>query len=127
MYSSPKDFLMPSADSVFKAIAHPARREIISLLSISDRSVKELTAEFEMSQSAISQHLRELKDAQLVSSERDGLEQKYSLTAAPLKVVLDWSAQYRSFFDPSGHAWAFHSSVEQKTLVQKKRRPNDGR
>jgi DNA-binding transcriptional ArsR family regulator len=73
---------MASADSVFKAIAHPARREIISLLSVSDRSVKELTAEFAMSQLAISQHLRELKDANLVSSERDGLEQKHHLTAA---------------------------------------------
>jgi DNA-binding transcriptional ArsR family regulator len=118
---------MTSADSVFKAIAHPARREIISLLSVSDRSVKELTAEFEMSQSAISQHLRELKDAQLVSSERDGLEQKYHLTAAPLKVVLDWSTQYRNFFDPAGHAWAFHSSGKQKNSIQKKRRHNNGR
>jgi DNA-binding transcriptional ArsR family regulator len=122
-----KGLLMASADSVFKAIAHPARREIISLLSVSDRSVKELTAEFEISQSAISQHLRELKDAQLVSSERNGLEQKYHLTAAPLKAVLDWSAQYRSLFDPAGHAWAFHSSSEQKNSIPKKRRPNNGR
>jgi DNA-binding transcriptional ArsR family regulator len=98
---------MVSADSIFRAIAHPTRREIIALLSVSEHSVKELTAEFEMSQSAISQHLRELKDADLVTSDRAGLEQKYRLTATPLKVVLDWSTQYRRFFDPSGHAWAF--------------------
>lgn len=127
MYSLHKEYLMALTDSVFKAIAHPARRAIISLLSVSDRSVKELTAEFEMSQSAISQHLRELKDAHLVSSERDGLEQKYHLTAAPLKVVLDWSAQYRSFFDPAGHVWAFHGAVKQKNSIPKKRRPNNGR
>jgi len=98
---------MPTADTVFKAIAHPARREIIALLSVSARSVKELTAEFAISQPAISQHLRELKEADLVASERVGLEQRYRLTGAPLRQVLEWSAQYRSFFDPAGHAWAF--------------------
>jgi DNA-binding transcriptional ArsR family regulator len=118
---------MNSTDSIFKAIAHPARREIISLLSVSARSVKELTAEFEMSQSAISQHLRELKDAELVTSDRAGLEQKYRLTAAPLKVVLDWSAQYRRLFDPSGHAWAFVPSEKSAIRVDKKRRRSDGR
>lgn len=118
---------MISADSIFKAIAHPTRREIIALLSVSARSVKELTAEFEMSQSAISQHLRELKDAELVASDRAGLEQKYRLTATPLKVVLDWSAQYRSFFDPSGHAWSFVPSQKSANRGDKKRRPSNGR
>jgi len=118
---------MVSADSIFKAIAHPTRREIIALLSVSEHSVKELTAEFDMSQSAISQHLRELKDAELVTSDRAGLEQKYRLTATPLKVVLDWSTQYRRFFDPSGHAWAFVPSEKSATRVDKKRRHNDGR
>jgi len=94
-------------DLVFKAIAHPIRREIIQILSISNRSVKELTAEFAMSQPAVSQHLRELKQANLVASERVGLEQRYRLTAAPLRVVIEWSSQYRRFLDPSGHSWAF--------------------
>ena len=98
---------MTTEDTLFKAIAHPARREIIALLSVSARSVKELTAEFPISQPAISQHLRELKDANLVASERVGLEQRYRLTAAPLRQVMEWSAQYRRLFDPAGHAWAF--------------------
>jgi DNA-binding transcriptional ArsR family regulator len=97
---------MVKSDLVFKAIAHPARREILALLSVSTRSVKELTAEFSMSQPAVSQHLRELRGARLVASERVGLEHRYRLTAAPLRVVLEWSAQYRRFFDPAGHAWA---------------------
>ena len=95
---------MEMADLVFKAIAHPTRRGLLSLLSVSSRSVKELTAAFDCSQPAISQHLRELKDAHLVASARVGLEQRYRLTAAPLKSVFEWSSQYRSFFDPSGHA-----------------------
>jgi DNA-binding transcriptional ArsR family regulator len=106
MYCAHKDLLMVSEDSVFKAIAHPTRRGIIGLLAISARSVKELTAEFEMSQSAISQHLKELKEAGLVASERSGLEQRYRLTAEPLRHVVQWSNAYRSLIDPSGHIWA---------------------
>lgn len=118
---------MGASDTLFKAIAHPARREILSLLSVSTRSVKELTAEFEMSQPAISQHLRELRQARLVASDRVGLEQKYRLTAAPLKGVLDWAAQYRRFFDPAGHAWAFTQTANRKTKPMTKGKQRHGR
>ena len=67
-------------DAVFKAIAQPAQREILSLLSVVPRSVKQLTAEFTMSQPAISQPLKELRDAHLVVADRVGLEQHYRLT-----------------------------------------------
>jgi DNA-binding transcriptional ArsR family regulator len=106
MYYLHKDLLMISEDVVFKAIAHPARRGIIRLLAVSARSVKELTAEFDISQSAISQHLKELKEAQLVTSERSGLEQRYRLTPQPLRYVLKWSEGYRPLIDTSGHIWA---------------------
>jgi DNA-binding transcriptional ArsR family regulator len=61
----------------------------------------------------VSQHLRELREAHLVESERVGLEQRYRLTAAPLKAVAKWTEQYRKFFDPSGHAWAFVSTKKE--------------
>lgn len=96
-------------DKVFKAIAHPARRQILTLLAASDLSVKELTLSFEMSQPAVSQHLRSLREAKLVTSHKVGSEQKYQLAGAPLKTVFDWCSQYRRFFDPAGHAWAFGS------------------
>ena len=98
---------MTSTDIVFKAIAHPARRQILSLLSRSNCSVKELTGAFTMSQPAVSQHLRELREANLVIAEKVGLEQRYRLTAEPIRLVFDWSRQYKQFFDPSGHAWSF--------------------
>lgn len=104
---------MQVADDVFRAIAHPTRREILVLLSRSSLSVRELTAEFRISQPAVSQHLKELREARLVTAERVGLEQQYRLTASPLKAVYEWSAQYRSFFDPSGHAWKFVSQEKQ--------------
>ncbi len=98
---------MVSPDVVFKAIAHPVRRKIILLLSESDCSVKQLTSAFAMTQPAVSQHLRELKEADLVSSEKVGMEQIYRLTGRPLRVVFDWSNGFKRFFDPAGHAWAF--------------------
>ncbi len=100
---------MADTSAVFKAIAHPARRQILTLLAASDQSVKELTASFTISQPAVSQHLRELRQARLVTSRRDGAEQKYRLTGEPLKIIFDWCVQYRNFFDPSGHAWTFAS------------------
>jgi DNA-binding transcriptional ArsR family regulator len=106
---------MNREDSIFQAIANPARRQIISLLAASSsRSVKELTASFPMSQPAISQHLRGLRDAKLVTSERVGSEQRYRLTGEPLRVVFEWSGRYKRFFDPSGHAWAVMESNSKK-------------
>ena len=95
------------ADAVFKVISDPTRRQIIHLLSKSERTVKELTALFDISQPAVSQHLRELRASRLVVSERVGVEQHYRLTASPLKEVFSWVSQYRTFFDPAGHAWMF--------------------
>ena len=98
---------MPPADLVYRAIAHPARRRILSLLAISARSVKELTTEFAMSQPAVSQHLRELRNAALVRAERVGAESRYSLTPKPLEQVTRWSQKMCGVMDPAGHAWAF--------------------
>jgi DNA-binding transcriptional ArsR family regulator len=98
---------------LFKAIADPTRRKIIHLLSISDLSVKELTASFPFSQPAISQHLRELRSAQLVAAERVGRQHRYRLTGEPLREVYDWTRSYKRFFDPAGHAWAFTPSTGQ--------------
>lgn len=117
---------METEDVVFRAIAHPARRGILGLLAISARSVKELTAEFDMSQPAISQHLKELRDANLVAADRVGLEQRYRLTPRPLEHVLKWSEQYRSLIDPSGHVWTFSpagaGSPQQKNAEHRKKR-----
>ncbi len=97
----------PVIDPVFRAVADPTRRKIIDLLAQSQQSVKQLTANFDISQPAVSQHLRELRNSKLVRSERLGVEQIYSLTADPLAEVYHWVSRYRILFDPSGHVWAF--------------------
>jgi DNA-binding transcriptional ArsR family regulator len=126
MVSFHKLYLMSDTNTLFKAIAHPARRQILTLLAASDQSVKELTSAFAMSQPAVSQHLRELREAKLVRPEKVGSEQKYHLTAGPLKLVFDWCGQYRRFFDPAGHAWAF-ASVENAAAAAKKGGGRNGR
>lgn len=100
-------------EPVFKAIADPTRRKIIDLLAQSQQSVKQLSANFAISQPAVSQHLRELRASKLVRSERVGVEQRYRLTADPLAEVFHWVSRYRMLFDPSGHAWALAPAQEE--------------
>ena len=90
----------------FSALADPTRRAILDLLAESERSVKELTAEFTISQPAISQHLGELKAAKLVAARKVHRENRYRLTAKPLKPVMRWLDGYRRIMDPAGHQWA---------------------
>ena len=94
-----------TADPIFRAIADPTRRKIIDLLAKSECSVKQLTASFDISQPAVSQHLRELRASKLVSAQKVGLERHYRLTARPLREAFEWISQYRTLFDPAGHAW----------------------
>jgi DNA-binding transcriptional ArsR family regulator len=113
---------------IFKVIADPTRRKIIHLLSQSQLSVKQLTASFQISQPAISQHLRELRASKLVASEKVGLERRYRLTAGPLRKVFGWVSQYRAFFDPAGHAWLLVSTRrEAPCKIAKKGRKKHGR
>jgi DNA-binding transcriptional ArsR family regulator len=117
---------MITEDQVFRAVAHPARRAMLSMLANSDHSVKELTNEFEMSQPAVSQHLKELKEAELVSSHRVGLEQRYRLTPKPLEYIIEWSSQYRRLIDRSGHSWSFITAPAAKRTTRKSRRQSNG-
>lgn len=64
---------------VFEAIAQPKRREILRLLAGGERSAGELASRFAVTQPAISQHLRVLRDARLVQERREGTRRLYSL------------------------------------------------
>jgi DNA-binding transcriptional ArsR family regulator len=64
---------------VFEAIAQPKRREILRLLASGERSAGEVASQFSVTQPAISQHLRALKEAGLVSERRDGTRRLYSV------------------------------------------------
>jgi DNA-binding transcriptional ArsR family regulator len=96
-----------SAQLVFRALGDPTRRAILDLLAASDHSVHELTRSFAISQPAVSQHLRELREARLVTATKIHREQRYRLTPEPIKLVLEWTDRYRRFFDVAGHLWEF--------------------
>jgi DNA-binding transcriptional ArsR family regulator len=64
---------------VFEAIAQPKRREILRLLAAGERSAGELASRFSVTQPAISQHLRVLREANLIGERRDGTRRLYSL------------------------------------------------
>lgn len=87
------------ADEVFTAISHPARRQILDLLAVEDRSVNTLAAHFAMSRPAVSQHLRILLDAGLVTEQRHGRERRYHFVPEQLGPVRDWLATYERFWD----------------------------
>jgi DNA-binding transcriptional ArsR family regulator len=88
-----------SEPDVFGAISHPARRTMLDLLASSDRSVNALAENFEMSRPAVSQHLRILLEAGLVTEQRHGRERRYHLVPENLSPVRDWLAHYEQLWD----------------------------
>jgi DNA-binding transcriptional ArsR family regulator len=95
----------PAVD-VFRAVADPTRRAILDRLRSAELSVNDLAGPFDMTQPAISQHLRILLDVGLVEAEQIGRQRLYKLNAQPLREVFQWSGLYRHLFiDPAGHAW----------------------
>ena len=84
---------------VFGAISHPARRRMLDLLAETDRSVNTIAGHFQMSRPAVSQHLRILLDAGLVTEQRYGRERRYHLVPARLGPVREWIAHYERFWD----------------------------
>ena len=70
---------------VFKALGHPARREIVAMLRHGPLTSGEIAAAFEMSWPSVSGHLRALRDAELVECERAGTSVRYRLNISALE------------------------------------------
>jgi len=85
-------------NDVFHAIAHPARRAILVTLKRKERSASELADPFRMTFAAISQHLRVLEEAELVSVRRDGRRRMYRLSPDPLGEVVSWIDEFAAYF-----------------------------
>ena len=85
-------------DAVFKAIADPTRRRILDHLALREDSVLELAKDFDISLPAVSQHLKVLRAAELVQTERHGRQIVYRLNAAPLRGVSRWVGSYERFW-----------------------------
>jgi DNA-binding transcriptional ArsR family regulator len=78
---------------VFEAVAQPKRREILRLLSGRELSAGEIASRFAITQPAVSQHLKVLKDAGLLSERREGTKRMLSVRAEGLAELHDFLAQ----------------------------------
>jgi DNA-binding transcriptional ArsR family regulator len=88
-----------SVDAVFTALADPTRRAILAALAKSEATVTELAAPFDMSQPAISQHLKVLEDAGLVVGRVDGAKRPRRLSPEGVGVLEEWLGMLRKALD----------------------------
>jgi DNA-binding transcriptional ArsR family regulator len=91
-------FVTAREDAIFRALADPTRRAVFERLTHGEAAVKELTARFDVSQPAISQHLAALRKAGLVMERRDGRNAYYRVKPAGLRPLVDWLEHYQAFW-----------------------------
>ena len=88
-------------DRAFAALADPTRRAILARLASGEATVNELAVPFDMTQPAISKHLKVLERAGLISRSRAAQTRPCRLQAAPLKQVANWVEAYRTLWEES--------------------------
>ncbi|TWD74886.1 ArsR family transcriptional regulator [Kribbella amoyensis] len=84
--------------TTFEVLAEPRRREILDLLRAGERPVGELVEQLDLSQPAVSKHLKVLRDAGLVEVRQDAQRRWYRLRPAPLAEIDAWLAPYRDLW-----------------------------
>lgn len=88
-------------NATFMALADPTRRAILARLALGDASVTELAEPFDMSQPAISKHLKILERAGLISVGQDAQRRPRRIEAAPLAEASAWLDAYRDIWEAS--------------------------
>jgi DNA-binding transcriptional ArsR family regulator len=84
--------------TLFEILAEPSRRRVLDLLLEQEHTVGELVEALDMSQPAVSKHLRVLREARLVESRIDAQRRVYSLRPEPLADIDAWLKPYRRFW-----------------------------
>ena len=86
--------------TALQALSDPTRQRIVEILAAGALSSGEIAGRFELSSPAISQHLKTLKRARLVSVRIDRLKRIYSLDPTGVEEVSEWVARIRAFWNP---------------------------
>lgn len=86
-------------DATFSALADPTRRALLELLAQGEATVTELVEPFDISQPAISRHLKVLERAGLVRVQRDGRRRPRRVDPGPLEEVTEWVERYREIWE----------------------------
>ena len=84
----------------FQALADPTRRAIVTMLAAGERAAGEIGATFTISAPAVSQHLKVLKDAQLVTVRRDAQRRIYRLNRDGVRELDQWIEHIKQFWEP---------------------------
>jgi len=87
--------MQPEPMDTFAVLAEPTRRRIVDRLRAGERSVGALVDELDLSQPAVSKHLRVLRDAGLVSSRTAAQRRIYRIELEPFRELDAWLAPYR--------------------------------
>jgi DNA-binding transcriptional ArsR family regulator len=87
-----------TAVTTYAALAEPHRRQILDLLRAGERPAGDLVDRLELSQPAVSKHLKVLRDAGLVAVRRRGRQRLYALRPQPLAEVDTWLEPYRAYW-----------------------------
>jgi DNA-binding transcriptional ArsR family regulator len=85
----------PNLNASFGALADPTRRAILARLALGEATVMELAKPFEMTQPAVSQHLKVLEDAGLIVQRIDGTRRPRRLAKAGIEAMDQWLAMLR--------------------------------
>jgi DNA-binding transcriptional ArsR family regulator len=85
-------------DEVFAALANPTRRELLRLLLDGPRPVGDLASRFRMRRPSVSEHLKVLREAGLVTERKRGRQRHYQLEAGPLMELQQWLSPYERFW-----------------------------
>lgn len=80
---------IPDVDSTFRALADPTRRRILRLVASTPLSAGEIATYFEATRPAISQHLRILRAAGLLTETREGVRRIYKADSAPVEEAIE--------------------------------------
>jgi DNA-binding transcriptional ArsR family regulator len=106
-------------DATFAALADPTRRAILARLASGQATVMELAEPFEMSQPAISKHLKVLERAGLIVRQQEAQRRPRTLNARPLSDASDWIENYRKHWEA---AFARLDEVLEELKADKKKR-----
>jgi DNA-binding transcriptional ArsR family regulator len=115
----------PGLDATFFALADPTRRAILARLASGEASVAELAEPFDMTQPAVSKHLRVLERAGLITRGREAQRRPSRLEAKPLGEAVQWLENYRRFWE--GRFQRLDALLEEMKAVQKKKRRRPSR
>jgi DNA-binding transcriptional ArsR family regulator len=101
--------------TMFEVLVEPNRRRILDLLRAQERPVGDLVRLLELSQPAVSKHLRVLREAGLVSVRPDAQRRCYRLEPQPLAEIEEWLAPFRSYW--TGKLDALAKSMDEEEVL----------